>query len=216
MISNAFWLFRLSLLLLAVAATPAAAEIKGLSPDAVAAVTRIEAYLNGLTTVQARFVQISTNGTYAEGEIIVSRPGQMRFDYDPPHPVLLIANGLTLLFYDRELKQATFLPLWRTPLSFLIRDKVRLDDPVEVVAVEEALGSLSLTVRDTRNEDAGTVTLVFSKQPLALKKWSLTDSLGVTTQVSLINPRYGVEIDELAFDHGGLEIEGGGNSAGQR
>src|SRR3546814_7064037 len=83
-----------------------------LSPDDVAAVARVERYLNDIQTLQGRFVQVSSNGAYAEGDIYLDRPGHLRFDYDPPSPVLIIANGLSLLYYDEELKEATFLPLW--------------------------------------------------------------------------------------------------------
>ncbi len=180
-----------------------------LSPDQSAAVRRAVRYLNDLSTLQARFIQISSNGAYAEGEMIVQRPGKMRFDYDPPHPVLIIANGLSLLFYDREVKQASFLPLWETPLWFLIREQVTLSEDVVVSAVEQSPGALRITLTDKELSEAGSITLVFSDRPLDLKKWEITDAQGILTQVSLINPRYGVEIDPLAFDYSDLEIQSG-------
>jgi outer membrane lipoprotein-sorting protein len=189
------------------AARDLAPQVAALSPDEVAAVTRVERYLNDIKTMKARFVQVSSNGAYAEGDLVIDRPGHMRFDYDPPTPVLIIANGLQLLYYDRELKEATFLPLWETPLWFLIREEVRLDDSIEIVAIEEALGTLRMTLRDPDSPDSGTVTLVFSDDPLTLRKWELTDAQGVQTQVSLVNPVYGVEVDEDAFDYGDLEIQ---------
>jgi outer membrane lipoprotein-sorting protein len=197
------------------AAAPAAfaAEPVTLSPDQTAAVRRAVRYLNDISTLTARFIQISSNGAYAEGEMMVQRPGKMRFDYDPPHPVLIIANGLSLLFYDREMKQASFLPLWETPLWFLIREEVTLSDDVAVSAVEQTPGALRITLGDKELSDAGSITLVFSDRPLDLKKWEITDAQGILTQVSLINPRYGVEIDPLVFDYRDLEIQSG---AGQR
>jgi len=185
---------------------PGGLQLAALSPDDVAAVTRIERYLNDIKTMRARFVQVSSNGAYAEGAVYVDRPGHMRFDYDPPSPVLMIANGLSLLYYDRELKEATFLPLWETPLWFLIRDEVRLDENVEVVAIEQALGILRITLRDPDTPDAGAVTLVFSDGPLVLRKWELTDPQGIQTQVSLVNPVYGEEMDPNLFKYGDLEI----------
>ena len=185
----------------------AAAGPAALSPDDAAAVNRAVRYLNGITTLRARFIQVSSNGAYAEGEVLVKRPGKLRFDYDPPHPALMIANGLTLLFYDRELKQASFLPLWETPLWFLIREKVRLADDVAVTLVEQDRGSLRVTLQDTDTPEAGAVTLVFSDNPLALKKWELVDAQGIATQVSLVNPRFGVEIDPDLFEYDDLEIE---------
>ncbi len=180
-----------------------------LSPDQSAGVQRAVRYLNQVSTLHARFIQISSNGTYAEGEMMIQRPGKMRFDYDPPHPVLIIANGLSLLFYDREVKQASFLPLWETPLWFLIREEVTLSENVVVSAVEQSPGALRITLTDQELSEAGSITLVFSDRPLDLKKWEIIDAQGVRTQVSLINPRYGIEIDPLAFDYSDLEIQSG-------
>ncbi len=178
-----------------------------LSPDQSAAVRQAVRYLNRLSTLKARFIQISSNGAYAEGDVIIQRPGKMRFEYDPPHPVLIIANGLSLLFYDRELKQASFLPLWETPLWFLIREEVTLSEDTVVSAVEQSPGALRITITDKELSETGSVTLVFSDRPLALKKWEITDAQGILTQVSLINPRYGIEVDPLAFDYSDLEIQ---------
>ncbi len=184
-----------------------AAEPVALSPDQSAAVRRAVRYLNEISTLTARFIQISSNGAYAEGDVIIQRPGKMRFEYDPPHPVLIIANGLSLLFYDREIKQASFLPLWETPLWFLIRKEVTLSEDIVVSAVEQSPGALRITITDKDLSETGSVTLVFSDRPLALKKWEITDAQGILTQVSLINPRYGIEVDPLAFDYRDLEIE---------
>ncbi len=186
-----------------------AAEPAALSPAQSAAVRRAVRYLNAMTTLEARFIQVSSNGAYAEGRVIIQRPGRLRFDYDPPHPVLIIANGLSLLFYDRDLKQASFLPLWETPLWFLIRERVTLTEEVVVTGVDQALGTLRITLEDRKMADAGSVTLVFSDRPLDLKKWEIVDAQGVTIQVSLVNTRYGMEVDQEAFDYSDLEIESG-------
>jgi len=195
----------LGLLLAGPWAAPAGAA---LSPDDSAAIQRAIHYLNGIDTLKARFVQISSNGAYAEGSLLVDRPGKLRFDYDPPYPILMIANGLSFLYYDRELKQASFLPLWETPLWFLIRDKVKLTDDLEVLKVVQKAATLRITMRDRKSPEAGTVTLVFSDRPMALKKWEMVDSQGIVTQVSLVDPKFGVKIDDSQFDYGNLQIQG--------
>ena len=199
---------------LALTAAPAApaAQLAALSPDDVATLGRVERYLNDIKTLQGRFVQVSSNGAYAEGAVYLDRPGHLRFDYDPPSPVLIIANGLSLLYYDEELKEATFLPLWETPLWFLIREEVRFDDNVDIIAIEEALGTLRITLRDPDAPDGGEVTLVFADDPLVLKKWELIDPQGIQTQVSLVNPVYGEAVDPELFEYGDLEIYRGGRN----
>ena len=187
-------------------ASAAEAQTATLSGAEKAHVERALGYLNRISTLRARFVQVSSNGAYAEGQVLLDRPGKMRFDYDPPVPALLIANGISLLYYDRELKEASFLPLWETPLWFLIREEVRLSDDMRVEQVVQARGALRVTLRDAGNPDIGEVTLVFEDQPLALRKWQVVDAQGVLTEVSLINPEFGVEIDPDVFEHKDLEI----------
>ncbi len=177
-----------------------------LTPADKANVERALGYLNGIGTLRARFVQISSNGAYAEGQVLLKRPGRMRFDYDPPVPALLIADGLSLLYFDRELKEASFLPLWETPLWFLLREEVKLSDDMRVEKVEQARGALRVTLRDAGNPDIGAVTLVFQDKPLALRKWQIVDAQGVLTEVSLVNPEFGVEIAAESFEHSNLDI----------
>lgn len=200
------WAVSLAAGLFLAVAPPAAGQAAALSADDKANVDRALKYLNDISTLRARFVQISSNGAYAEGQVLVERPGRMRFDYDPPVPALLIANGLELLFYDRELQEASFLPLWETPLWFLLRKEVKLSSELRVVDVVHDLGALRLVLRDAETPDAGSVTLVFSDRPLSLRKWELIDAQGVATEVSLVNPQFGVEIDPKAFDYADLNI----------
>ena len=203
------------IILFAQAVAPATTEKIILSPDDSAAVRRAVRYLNDISTFKAHFIQVSSNGSYAEGELMVERPGKLRFDYDPPHPVLMIANGLTLLFYDRELKQASFLPLWETPLWFLIRQEIKFSENVRVIKVKQDRATLRIVLVDDALPDAGEITLVFSDKPLVLKKWEIEDAQGTVTQVSLVNPEFDVKIDPENFDYGDLEIQTTGPGRGE-
>jgi outer membrane lipoprotein-sorting protein len=167
---------------------------------------RLVDYLNRIDTLKSRFVQVSSNGAYAEGDLYLDRPGRMRFEYDPPHPALLIANGVTLLYYDRELKQATFLPLWETPLWFLIRDEIDLDDGVELKGIEQGAATIRVTLQLSDDGGEGQVTLVFGDRPLSLHSWEIEDAQGIMTQVSLVNPQFGAKVEDSLFEHGDLNI----------
>jgi len=183
----------------------AGAALQGADAEAV---LQAERYLNQITTMRARFVQIASNGSHAEGLVTMRRPGRMRFEYDPPHPVLLIADGINLLYYDKELKQATFIPLWETPLWFLLRKKVDLSSGVQVSDIARADGALRMTVREGDNSENGAVTLVFSDRPFALRKWEVTDAQGISTTVSLLNPDFDVAVEDEVFEYGDLDIYG--------
>ncbi len=185
---------------------PAAAAPAAVPQQSTETLARLEAYLNQITTLHARFVQVSSNGAFAEGDLYLDRPGRLRFEYDPPHPALLIANGVTLLYYDRDLEQATFLPLWETPLWFLIRERVDLSDGLEVVDITQGAATIKVTLRSTDDGGEGEVTLVFADRPISLHSWEIHDAQGIVTQVALVNPEFGVSIDRDLFEHGDLNI----------
>ena len=98
-------------------------------------VHRIEAYLTGIKSLKARFQQFSQNGGLIYGNIYLRRPGRLRIEYDPPVPVLIVADGTWASFYDTELDQLNQAPLGSTPAWFLLRDPVSLTDGVSITSL---------------------------------------------------------------------------------
>lgn len=179
------------------AAKPGSAQF---SPADRADIKRIEAYLNGLGTLRARFLQVSSNGNYAEGTLFVSRPGRLRIEYDPPVPVLMVATGGMLTYYDKELQQVSHIELNSTPAGILVRERISLfSKEITATALERGADALRMTV--VRNDDPleGSIALVFSDHPLTLKKWVVTDAQGVETMVSLLDTRFNVTLDPKLF-----------------
>jgi outer membrane lipoprotein-sorting protein len=170
-------------------------DTKWADPD----IARIVTYLNGIKTLQGRFVQIAPDGSVTQGEVYLRRPGRMRFKYDPPTPVLIVADGVWLVLWDKELDQVDRIPLSSTPLAFLIRDKVSFDDPIIIRKIIRQTGLLNVTVYDKRREDDGDITLVFSDRPLALRQWVVTDPQQLQTRVSLYDIETNVPLDIKLF-----------------
>jgi len=171
-----------------------------LDAGARADIGRIETYLNRLTTVRARFLQVSSTGEYAEGSLYLNRPGRLRIDYEPPVPVEIIADGSRLIYHDRKLEQVTYLPLGSTPAGILVKEKVSLiGDELTVTDFERGPKSLRVTVVRTEEPLEGSLTLVFGDRPLELRKWSISDAQGTVTNVSLMNARFGVPLDDELF-----------------
>ena len=50
----------------------------------------------------------------------------MRFEYEPPSPLLVVADGLWLVLYDKEIGQVHRFPLYGTPLGVLVAETVDL------------------------------------------------------------------------------------------
>ena len=80
-------MFRRTLLILALALPLQAQAAFQPTPQDRIDITRIEAYLNALTTLHARFLQVAPDGGLSGGQAWLWRPGRLRFQYEPPAPV---------------------------------------------------------------------------------------------------------------------------------
>ena len=130
----------------------------------------------------------------------MSRPGKLRVEYDPPPAVLVVADGTFLIYNDRGLDQVSYLPLGSTPAGILLADRISIDDPALTVTDFTDDGNrMRLTLVRTDSPGEGTLTMVFSKAPLALVEWEVTDAQGITTQVALEDARFGVPLDDSLF-----------------
>jgi len=162
---------------------------------------QIEAYLNSIDTVEADFVQHASTGQVARGKLFISRPGHMRVDYAPPSPILIIANGTFLIYFDQDLQQVSYLPLRSTPAAILLDENVRLNKgDLRVVSLTERDGLARVTVHRHENPGEGKIALIFSTAPVALLRWEVIDAQGVVTTVSLEHPQFGVPVDEELFE----------------
>lgn len=194
-----WWRRLLPVLAAGAALLVAAAPALALSDADKADVQRIEQYLNRMDTVRARFFQRSSDNTFAEGNLYLWRPGRMRIEYDPPTPILIVADGTFLIYFDKSLEQVSYLGLDATPAGILLRETVSFSGDLEVTAFERGAGVLRVTVVQAKDPLAGSITMVFADDPLILRKWTVTDAQGVITEVSLLGARFGVELDPELF-----------------
>jgi len=170
-----------------------------LSATDKADVVRIEAYLNSIHTVAARFLQSTSEGNVVQGSFYLERPGKMRVQYDPPWSLFMVASGIYLSVYDPELKQTSNLPIESTPAYFLLKDKIGLDKDVSVSKVERGKDTLRISVHETGHPDQGRLILVFSDKPLQLKKWTVFDRDGKQIDVSLLDTQFDGKLDPDLF-----------------
>jgi len=192
-------------------ALPAAASAASLSAEDRADVARVEKYFNSITSMRSTFLQASSTGNVAKGTVWLRRPGHMRFEYDPPSPILITSDGILITYQDLELKQTNQIPLFTSPLSVLVDDDVRFGDKLVVDDVRKEANVLRLTVRQREHPEQGYVTLAFQDKPLQLKQWIIVDAQQVSVKVALLDPEFGIAIpNELfrpkAFDKPGDEV----------
>lgn len=170
------------------------ADAQGLTADQKAEVKRVEDYFNGLTTLRSTFLQASSTGLVARGVVWLQRPGRMRFEYAPPSPVLITADGLWLTYQDNDLEQTTQIPLVSSPLSVLVSNDVDLMGELIVEDVQKASNVIRLQLRQRDDPDQGNVILTFQDKPLTLKQWVITDAQGVEVKVALLDPIFGLDL----------------------
>jgi outer membrane lipoprotein-sorting protein len=161
--------------------------------------TRIESYLNGLTTAEADFTLVSPDGQTSHGTFYLNRPARLRFEYTEPKGNLLIADGDYVIFWDAAQKEASNLPIGQTPLAFLLRPQVSLGEGVKVVHQEHAAGVIRVQLVQAKDAGAGSVTVAFADEPLELRGWRLVDGQGQVTDVTFSNWKLGVSLDAALF-----------------
>ena len=193
----------LALAALAIPGLPANAQ----APEAVtlsdaerSTVKRIESYVNDLTTVRARFIQVSTDGSYAEGTFRLQRPGHLRIDYDPPSQILIITRGDFLVYQDKAVEQVTHIPIDSTPAGLLVSKNLSLfSKDLTITGYGSGDGLLRLTLVRTESPADGSLTLIFNENPLILRQWVVTDAQGISTTVTLLETEFGVKFDPDVF-----------------
>ena len=182
---------------------PGAALAQGTAQEMearAAAMARIERYLNSITTLRARFLQISPAGNIARGTVLISRPGKMRIDYDPPVPVLIVTEGDWLMLYDKELEASSYTSLDGSLAGFLVRPKIRLAGNVVVRNLDRTKSVIRVTIVRREAPESGALTLVFSENPLSLRQWTIIDGRGGETRVALENPQFNGKIEAKEFE----------------
>lgn len=163
-------------------------------------VARLEAYLSSLTTLKARFNQVAPNGDVSSGTFTLKRPGKMRWDYDPPVPILLVSDGSTITYYDSELEQVNYIDMDDTLASFLARKDILLNSPaIELKDFSAEASAIRVTVVERAKPTEGSLTLEFSDNPLTLRFMNVTDASGNATRVQLQNAQFGVAVADSLF-----------------
>jgi outer membrane lipoprotein-sorting protein len=187
------------LLVLPLAANAAPPVQATLTPQDTLALQRIASYLNNIRTMTARFQQNAKNGP-STGHMWVARPGRMRFEYDPPNPLAMLADTFYLYYWDKQLGQIAKVGLKSTPAWFLLRDPISFADVI-VTGVERGPNTIRVSVVESAQPDAGALTMIFTENPLVLRQWTVVDQQGRTTTVSLSEVQFGMALDPKLFQY---------------
>ncbi len=159
-----------------------------LNPKQRAIIDRIDNYLSATQILSGKFVQVGPDGRRSQGEFFIQKPGRVRFDYDPPSPISIVADGQTVVVRDTRLATQDIYPLSQTPLRFLLADHVDLMKDTNLVAVYADDVFITVVVEE-KNGIVGTsrLMIMFSAKDMQLKQWTVTDPQGYDTTVAVYN-----------------------------
>jgi outer membrane lipoprotein-sorting protein len=135
--------------------------------------------------MQGRFVQQSPGGARASGMFYLQRPGRLRFQYDPPATLLIVADGSVVSLRDTELRTTERTPIRSTPLNLILGETINLERDARVLRVSRAGPWLMITARDRRGQTDGQITLQFFGPNAELRSWDVIDATGARTRITL-------------------------------
>ena len=147
---------------------------------------KISDYINGLTTLQADFEQINSDGSIDRGKLYIRRPGRMRLEYTAPNNALVIAGaGSVAIFDDKSKNGPTLFPLKKTPLNLLLKKNVDLYKNEMITEHTANNENTFIVAKDPKRKSHGSIKMVFSNSPVSLQGWTITNQSNQKTQIIL-------------------------------
>jgi outer membrane lipoprotein-sorting protein len=145
-------------------------------------------------------VQVGPDGTKTKGDFYIQKPGKARFEYDPPTPIAIIADGSSLAVRDRNLATQDIYPLSQTPLRFLFSDLTDLLKDTNVVNVTSDDLFVTVTIEETRALiGTSRLMLMVGAKDGQLKQWTVTDPQGHDITVAVYNLDSTKKVDPSLF-----------------
>ncbi|WP_371741396.1 outer membrane lipoprotein carrier protein LolA [Bradyrhizobium sediminis] len=161
---------------------------------------KVSSYLSSLQTLVGNFVQVGPDGSKTKGDFYIQKPGKVRFEYDAPSPIAIIADGSSLAVRDTKLATQDIYPLSQTPLRFLLSDRIDLLKDTNVVSVTADDVFISVTIEE-KQALIGTsrLMLMIGARDGQLKQWTVTDPQGYDTTVAVYNLDSSRKVDPGLF-----------------
>ena len=149
---------------------------------------KVSGYLSSVQTMVGNFVQIGPDGRRVDGNFSIQKPGKVRFQYNPPSPIDIIADGSSVVVHDRSLETSDFYPLSQTPLRYLLADHIDLLRDTDVVSVSADDTFVTVVIEETQlMVGTNRLMIMFDAKNLQLKQWTVTDPQGLDTTVAVYN-----------------------------
>jgi outer membrane lipoprotein-sorting protein len=172
------------------------------TPQEVKDLRRVEQHLNQTKTFSASFSQTATDGSTANGNFYLERPGKLRWQYTPPNPVTIVLRDGMLAYYDAELDELSHIPIDNAVAGFLIQEKISLlESDALTVAIERKESYHIVTITNKETVSDGFLRLLFEDKDSALtmKELEYRDPIGVKTAIVFDNIKYNTALEDNVF-----------------
>ena len=192
-------IWRALAVLMLVGGVVAASGATAQTQEEKAALAAISEKFSGVRTMDGEFVQFGPSGERTQGKFYIERPGKVRFQYDAPSTVSVIADGDSVLIHDKKLATYDLWPLSKTPLRFLLDSNLDLRRFEKVRSVKVEPDLIQVVIVDDSKFGGGRLTLFFDKGTYELRQWTVTDDQGLDTSVAIYNVETGNRLSSDLF-----------------
>ena len=176
-----------------------AAKDATLGPEQLDQINKVSGFFNGFRTLTGQFVQVGPRGNVSNGTFYISKPGKMRFEYNPPSPYLIVSDGTWVVIQNKKNKRTDHYPLSSTPLKLVLGEDVDLTKEARVLDVASAEGSITLTLASKNRSVPGQLQIVYNEATASVEQWAIVDGEGRRTTVSLSELKVGGEYNSALF-----------------
>ena len=159
---------------------------------------KIADHFASVKTMMGEFVQFGPRGEQTGGKFYIDRPGKIRFNYEDPSPMRVIADGKVVVIGNQKLKTWDLYPLSKTPLKLLLSDTIDLSSKM-VRDVREEPDLITIVLGDKSIFGDATITMMFDPKTYDLRQWTISDAQKKDTSVMIFNVQTGIPMDDAVF-----------------
>ncbi len=186
-----------------------ALAVAGLNAPVLAdeqSVKRLTELLGQAQTLSGRFSQLTLDGSgtqlqEASGQMLLKRPGLLRWHTDAPMEQLLVSNGEKVWLYDPDLEQVTIQSLdqrmTHTPALLLSGDVSKIRESFTISHKEG--GSVVDFILKPTAPDTLFDTLRLSFRNGMINDMQLIDSIGQRTNILFLGVKMNEPVDDSQF-----------------
>ncbi|MER8625892.1 outer membrane lipoprotein carrier protein LolA [Mesorhizobium sp. M1143] len=187
----AFWLAVIS-------AVAINAELSTAALAAPVEAKTIADHFSSVKSMSGDFVQSGPRAERTKGKFFLQRPGKIRFNYAGQSGVSVIADGKSLVVYNKKLKTSRLYALSKTPLKLLLDNQVNFSGN-RLKSIRDDGAQVIIRLADKSAFGNSNITMVFDRESLDLRRWTLTDERGLTSTVTISNVKQGVRAPAGTF-----------------